>query len=606
LPLINELQRRNVIRVGIAYVALAWLLFQVAESILPIYGFGADTLRTILMVLVIGILPVLAFSWIYELTPQGIKKESEIDRSATITPRTGKQLDRMIMIFLALALTYFAFDKFLIDPKRDAERIDKARETAVEQAFADIEAALPERSIVVLPFADLSEDGSQEFFSDGIAEELLNLLAQIPELRVISRTSAFSFKGSQESASEIARQLRVVHILEGSVRESGGQVRITVQLIDARTDTHLWSQTFDRAMERIFAIQDDIAAHVVEKLKITLLGDLPNARVTDPTAFALFLRALYLDNNFSRENLVRAQKHYEQALTIDPHYAAAWSGLARNQFNQGGTGLMAAADAYERGREFALKALESQPDYAPTHARLGWMELHYNNDLQQAAKHVAAALELGPSHPVVLSVAAMLASYLGRQDESIVLKKLVADRDPVNPISQYGLAETYRNFGRTNEALEGFQKVQMLNPAYVGIDFRIGLTWFLEGNMERALSSMEAESSEPHQLIGLSIVRSALGREDDAQDALNQLIEKYEQVASYNIAYIYALRGEHDKSFAWLEKAVERKDRGLNQVVYDPLFSNLHQDPRWQPFLTSIGRSHTQLAAIELDLQLPD
>lgn len=606
MSLFNELQRRNVIRVGIAYVALAWLLFQVAESILPIYGFGADSLRTILTVLVIGILPVLAFSWIYELTPQGIKKESEIERSASTTPRMGKQLDRLIMIFLALALAYFAFDKFLIEPKRDAERIDKARESAFEQAFADIEAALPERSIVVLPFADLSEDGSQEYFSDGIAEELLNLLAQISELRVISRTSAFSFKGSQESVSEIARKLRVVHVLEGSVRESNGQVRITVQLIDARSDSHLWSQTFDRAMERIFAIQDDIAAHVVEKLKVTLLGDLPKARVTDPNAFALFLRARYLGNNYSRENLARAQKHYEQALAIDPHYAAAWSGLARNQFNQGGIGAIPAADAYERGREFALKALESQPDYAPTHARLGWMELHYNNDLKQAAKHVNTALELGPSHPVVVSVAATLASYLGRQDESIVLRKLVADRDPVNSLSQFELAEIYRNFGLTNEALDGFQKARMLNPAFVGIDFRIGLTWLLDGNMERALSSMEAESSAPHQLIGLSIVRGALGMEDGAQDALSQLIEKYEQVASYNIAYIYAFRGEHDNAFAWLEKAVERKDRGLNQIVYDPLFSNLHPDPRWQPFLASIGRSPTQLAAIELDLKLPN
>ena len=606
MSLIRELQRRNVIRVGVAYVTLAWLLFQVAESVLPIFDFGAATLRTILIVLVIGILPALAFSWVYELTPQGIKKESEVDRSASVTPQTGKKLDRVIMICLALALTYFAFDKFMLDPTRDAERLDRARAVAVEQTIADIRAALPERSIVVLPFADMSADGSLEYFSDGIAEELLNLLAQIPELRVISRTSAFSYKNSEDSASEIARQLRVAHILEGSVREEDEQFRITVQLIDARTDTHLWSQTFDRAMDRIFVIQDDIASHVIEKLKMTLLGDLPKARVTDPNAFALFLRARHLDNNFSAENLVRAQNHYEQALTIDPLYAAAWSGLARNQFNQGAVGVMPDAEAYERGRDAAMKALESQPDYAPTHARLGWMELHHNNDLQKAATHVNAALQFGPSHPVVLSVAATLASYLGRQDEAIALRKLVADRDPVNSLSHFELAEIYRNFGHTSEALELFQKVRELNPAYSGIDFRIGLTWLLDGEVERALSSMEAESSEPHQLIGLSLVLSELGQQEGARDALTGLIEKYEQVASYNIAYIHAFQGDNDNAFAWLEKAVERKDRGLNQVVFDPLFSNLHPDPRWQPFLESIGRSPAKLAAIELDLALPE
>jgi TolB-like protein len=215
--------------------------------------------------------------------------------------RVALFVGRMIMMGLALSVSYFAFDKFVMDPRRDAENLELATEQAVEQAIAKMEAALPERSIAVLPFVDLSEEGDNEYFSDGIAEELLNLLAKIPELRVISRSSAFSFKGKDFDIPSIASQLKVRHILEGSVRKSGNQVRITAQLIDANTDSHLWSETYDRTMDNIFAIQDEISARVVEQLRITLVGEAPRAEVSPPEAYTAYLQARHLSRQQAQD-----------------------------------------------------------------------------------------------------------------------------------------------------------------------------------------------------------------------------------------------------------------------------------------------------------------
>ncbi len=233
---LEELKRRNVLRVAAAYLAVSWLLIQVVETVFPAFGFGGTDVRIVIVVLVIGLIPVLIFSWAFELTPEGLKKEWEVDRSRSIAARTSKTLDRMIMLVLALALGFFAFDKFVLDPARDATREEavarQARSDALVESYGD-------KSIAVLPFVNMSSDPEQAYFSNGISEELLNLLTRIPQLRVISRSSAFSYKGKDIDIPTMAEQLNVAHILEGSVRKSGNRVRITAQLIEARTDTHL-------------------------------------------------------------------------------------------------------------------------------------------------------------------------------------------------------------------------------------------------------------------------------------------------------------------------------------------------------------------------------
>src|SRR5438034_430794 len=280
---------------------------------------------------------------------------------------------------------------------------------------------IPEKSIAVLPFVNMSEDKANEYFSDGISEELLNLLAKIPQLQVTARTSSFAFKGKETGIPEIARTLHVAHVLEGSVRKAGNSVRITAQLIRAGTDTHLWSQTYDRKLDDIFAIQDEIAADVVKQLKITLLGAAPKAHTTDPEAYALYLQAVQLGRQFTAEPFQQSDALYRKVLAIDPRYAPAWYGLARNFGNETGQGLLPGKEGFAQAREAAVRALAIDPDYAPAHAQLGWIAMYGDSDLVGAAQHLERALALDPADLRVLTTSVTLLQSLGRLDEALAL-----------------------------------------------------------------------------------------------------------------------------------------------------------------------------------------
>src|SRR6266516_3965812 len=262
--------------------------------------------------------------------------------------------------------------------------------------------AIPEKSIAVLPFVDMSAGKDQEYFSDGISEELLNLLAKIPQLQVTARTSSFSFKGKETGVPEIARTLHVANVLEGSVRKAGNSVRITAQLIKAGTDTHLWSQTYDRKLDDIFAIQDEIAGEVVKELKVKLLGAAPKVRTTDPKAYALYLQARELGRQKTAEAFANSDALYRQVLEIDPRYAPAWDNLASNFINEASTGVLSSQEGYARAREAAEKALAIDPNYAPVHTRIGSIAMDFDNDLAGAARHYQRALALDPTDVIVL------------------------------------------------------------------------------------------------------------------------------------------------------------------------------------------------------------
>ena len=282
MSIVRELKRRNVFRVAAAYAVVAWLIIEIAATTFPMLRLPEWTATFVTVLLLIGFPVALIFAWAFEITPEGIKREKDVDRSQSITHLTGRNIDYIIIAALVLALGFFAFDKFVLDPSRDAELVQAATEARTSK--------MPDKSIAVLAFTDLSPEGDQEYFSDGISEELLNVLAKIPELRVISRSSAFSFKGKNIDTPTIAQRLNVTHLLEGSVRKSGNQVRITAQLIEARSDRHLWSRSWDRTIDDIFAIQDEIAAEVLEQLELTLLASAPTVEETDSQAYALYLQ----------------------------------------------------------------------------------------------------------------------------------------------------------------------------------------------------------------------------------------------------------------------------------------------------------------------------
>ncbi len=602
MGLVSELRRRNVFRVAAAYVVVAWLVVQVAETVFPIYGLSDASIRIVITVVVIGLIPSLILAWAFELTPEGLKKEKDIDRSRLITPQTGKKLDRIIMAVLAVALGYFAFDKFVLSESREATIAEQGRQEGRIEALVE---SYGDNSIAVLPFHDMSPDKDQEYLSDGIAEELLTLLARIPELRVISHSSAFAFKGKDIEAPEIAERLNVDHILEGSVRKAGNRVRITAQLIEARSDTHLWSETYDRKLDDIFAIQDDIAAAVVENLKVTLLSEVPNVEETDPEAYALFLQASHVGDLGTAERHKQAIALYKQALAIDPDYAASWNGLAANYINQVGIGRRPVDEGYAMAREATEKALAIDPDNALAHAQLGWIVMTYDRDLEAAARHLARALSLDPTNLDVILDSSELMLRLGRLPEAISLRQYIRSRDPVNPNTVNSLGTSYLWAGRVDEAIASMRTVLMLSPGRFRANYRIGEALLHKGEPEAALEAMNNEPMEGFRLIGQAMVYHALGQATDSEAALNQLLEKYEQAAAYNIAYVFAFRDEADRAFAWLNKAVQYKDAGLPNVVVNNLFTNLYDDPRWLPFLDSIGSSPEQLNAIEFDVAVP-
>jgi len=454
-------------------------------------------------------------------------------------------------------------------------------------------------SIAVLPFVDMSQGKDQGYFSDGISEELLNLLAKVPQLKVAARTSSFSFKGKGVEIPEIARQLHVANVLEGSVRKSGDELRITAQLIRAGEGYHLWSETYDRKMDDIFKIQDEIAGEVVKELKVKLLGAAPKVRTTDPKAYALYLQARELGRQNNAEAFAKSDALLGQALEIDPGYAPAWAELARNFVNKGGAGLMPMQEGFTRARDAAEKAVAIDPDYAPAHARLGFIAMFGDNDLAGAARHFQRALALDPSDLDVLRTAATFLRSLGRLDEALALNEAVVRRDPVNVTALYNLAGLQCRAGRYDAAIASFRTVLSLSPNRGNAHTQLGTAMLLKGDTSAALAEIEQEKSEAWRMIALPMAYCALGRKADADAALNALIAKYEKDAPYNIACAYAFCGDADKAFEWLDKAVTYEDAGLSEIVTENLFDKIHSDPRWLPFLRKIGKAPDQLAKIE-------
>ena len=606
MSLFTELKRRNVVRVAITYLALSWLMIEVAGTLFPGFGIPAWAFRFVVILLALGFVPTLIFSWAYEITPEGVKREKDVVRDVSISHLTAKRLDAITIGLIVAALALIGADRFWLSPRHQEQTVTTTESVPINVQTAEAELQYPANSIAVLPFVNMSDDATNEYFSDGISEELLNLLAKIPELRVIARTSSFSYKGKDVKVVDLAKQLNVAHVLEGSVRKAGNRVRITAQLIEAQSETHLWSETYDRTLDDIFAIQDEIAAKVVARLKVTLLGDSPKAEETDPEAYALYLQARHLGRRGTSGAWEQSNALYQRALAIDPNYATAWSGLAGNYIRQAGWGLRPLDEGFSLARETANQALALNPVYAPAHSSLSVIALIYDRDLEAAARHLERALALEPANPESLSVAADLVAMLGRLDEAIAINEYVVNRDPVNPVYHDSLGYSYFWARRLDEAIASFRTALTLSPGYRAAHYRIGVVLLLKGESQAALAEMQQEQLVPKRLEGEVIANSALGQAVASNAALDELIAKTEHGGAYNIAYVLAFRGEADRAFAWLDKAVRYNDTGLTQITSQLEFTNIHTDPRWLPFLKSINMSPEQLDVIEFKVTLPE
>ncbi len=503
-------------------------------------------------------------------------------RSSGTALSAGKKT-RSIPVLAAIAGVALALASYVAWRPRGHESPPAAKPLAAATPAVPVPAekkpAAPpdDKSIAVLPFADMSATKDQEYMSDGLAEELLNLLAKIPALRVTSRSSAFAFKGKGVELPEIARRLNVAHILEGSVRKSGNRLRITAQLIDARTDIHLWSETYDRDMTDIFAVQDEIAAAVAIQLKLALLGTAAKAKRTDPRAYELYLQAGYIVRQAKPDRYEQSIRLLREAVTIDPNYAAGWNSLGllySGDADQGSHRFLSVEEAIRLAREAVAKALALDPDFAWAHIALGRIAMQHDGDLAAAARHVAHALALEAGDPALLLPAANLLTNLGRLDQSIALREYAIARDPVNPLTQFNLGVNYYYAGRLDQAIAATRTSLNLAPGRTVSHYIIGLALLAKGDAPAALAEMQQETSPNWKQIGLPFAYHALGKNAEADDALATLIREGEKGWSYNIASVLAFRGEIDRAFAWLEQAVAYHDSGLSTITVDPLWPN--------------------------------
>ena len=586
MSVIAELKRRNVFRVALLYLVAGWVILQVAQLLFDVLKLPEWTSRLVLGLLALGFPLALIFSWVYELTPEGLKREHEVERNASITAETARKLDLIVVGLLVVAIVVVAVERFIPRTAPIPAVTDAA--SGAPPAEAPVQAAA--KSIAVLPFADMSAGKDQEYFADGLSEELLNLLAKIPDLRVAARTSAFKFKGEKIDVKDVAQKLNVAHILEGSVRKSGNKVRITAQLIKAADGYHVWSETYDRTLDDIFVVQGDIAGEVVKALKLTLLGTALTARSKpqDSEAYNLVLQGRFFLERRGQKDLERAVDYFRQARERDPGYAPAWAGLSQAYARQADSGFVPVADGYGWAREAAEKALALDPQLVDAHLAIGKVQQVHDWDWAAADASYRKALDLEPGSAETLRLAGVLAMTLGRWNEAIDLTNKAIERDPLRPNSYHNLGVALLAVNRDTEAEVASRKAIELDPDGALRHWAIGLALLLQGKTDAALQETQRETDEGWRLCGLPLVFHALGRRDESDAALAALKDKYAGNSAYQIAEVHAFRGEADLAFEWLERAYDQRDGGVSEIKGDRLMRGLVGDPRYKAFLRKL------------------
>jgi len=572
MSLLTELKRRNVFRVGGAYLVLAWLLLQIGETLAPALHLPEWVNSALAFFLILGFPLALFFAWAFELTPDGLKLEKHVDRQQSITPQTGRKLDRTIIVLLVVALVYFAWQS--LSPPVPHEVVD----TVAGQ-----------QSIAVLPFTNMSSDEEQEYFSDGLTEELLNLLAKIPELKVTSRTSAFFYKGKDIKIADVGRELNVAHVLEGSVRKSGNKIRITAQLIEVDTDAHLWSETWDRDLDDVFAIQDEIAAKVVSELRVQLLGDLPHAVQTDGDTYSLYLQARHTINQRTHESLLRGEQLVNRALEIDPGYAPGWVLKAHIHSQQADVGVRMPVEAAPMARAAVDRALELDPENAAAYALSGDIMVSFERNYAGAEAAFETALELDPNDVDVLYQAAVYYAFIDQAEMALKVALRTYERDPLFAANYSTLGYVYNMLGRYEEAAAICRKRVEIAPDSYGTYYYLAWPLVLMGRYEEALEVANQERLDGFKQTMLAIVHWKLGNKEASDAAMKALLEQQSGGWDWQVVQARAIRGEIDEAFAAMDNAYETRDTGLQLILGDRSIESLRADPRYEAMVKKMG-----------------
>lgn len=580
---LNELRRRNVLRVAVGYFAMVWLLIQVLETVFPFFALPADYIRWVIIALAILFLPVMALSWAFEWSPSGVESQDDVDSRAAGLPRDTRRFDKVVIVLLSLALVYFAIDKFLLPSIGGGVREPP--------------------SIAVMPFVDMTPAQDHSFFGDGLSEDLMSMLTQNPALRVVARTSSFRFRDTDLPIEDVAQQLGVSHIIEGSVRSIGNRVRITVQLISGRNGYTVWSDVFDQDIQNIFAVRQEIRSSVESALDVSETTQSPSGSPPDAEAYVIAMRASYLSADSTEESRGQAVELFLQALEIDPDFALAWSNLSTTYFNQAVAGDIAFEDGYRKARDAALRSVAIDVRHAPGYTALSAIERYFAGDMPAAVSNMQRALDEAPASLAGLDDASTLLLNIGQIDDSVRIREFIVERSPVDIISIWNLALAYRYADRLEESESAYRRVLQLNPNKSDFDYNLGETLFLMGRFNEALDLFEAEEDESYRLKGKALAYFALGNHELADESLNELVQSFGDQWPSEIVHVYAYRGELDEAFEWLEKEFETYGAGgWGEWQLQRLYDNLREDPRWKVFLRKTGTAPEQLSGLSLDI----
>ncbi len=574
-----ELRRRNVLRAGALYAGAAWALAQGTAQLFPVFGVPDWVVRWLIAAAVIGFPFFLIFSWFYEFTPEGLKLESDIHPDESIAHHTGKKMDRGIIAILLLAVVLLLANQLVF--RKDPDK----------------PAGAPALSIAVLPLANESDNKDEQFFSDGLSEDLITALSQFSGLKVISRNSAFQFRDSKDDSRTIGERLGVANLLEGSVRRSGDQVRINAALVRAADGAMLWSRRYDRPYRDLFALQDEITAAVAGALKARLLAggsvvvqsDRPPGGNLD--AYNAYLQGNFLVGRNSEKDLREAIDYYSKAIRLDPSYAAAqaqlaiaWTVLA-GQFLNGDEQQQANGSASAA----AASALALNPDLALAHTAQGIVLRNIGFNRAGAEVEFRRALQLAPHDAAATFQLGMLRATLGHLDDGVILIRRALLSDPLHATWYNWLAIDLTALGRLDEAEQAIRKAIELQPSAVNFHVQWTMVEIARGDAAAALQvagrEPDAEWREIAEAMALQIGPDLAA----ADKALKALIDDQADAAAYQIAQVYALRNDPDEMFTWLEHAWDQRDPGLSNVLMDPLLLRYKGDPRFGTFCRKLG-----------------
>jgi TolB-like protein/Tfp pilus assembly protein PilF len=583
-----ELKRRNVYKVAVAYAIVGWLLIQVATSTFPILEIPNWTIKLVIALVLLGFPIALILAWAFELTPEGIKRAEDVLPNESITPRTGRKLVGITIVLAVIAASLLAFQFSRVGtPLRG---VQSAPEAGGRRPGG---ASLPEKSIAVLPFESLSEEKSNAYFAEGIQDEILTRLAKVADLKVIARTSTQKFRSAPENLPDIAQQLGAANILEGSVQKVNDQVRVNVQLINARTNAHLWAEIYDRKLTDIFSVESDIAKTIADTLQVKLTGSEKNALSSRPTedqeAYQLYLQGRFFWNKRTAPDLRRSVDLFKEAIAKDPNYALAYAGMAQAWLLIPAYDGGAPRDCFPQAQAAAEKALALDSSLSDAYTALGAIKATYTLDWAGSIADFERAIHLNPNdatahhwlgnHPL---------TCLGQIERALAEVRRARELDPLSLVINTNIGYTHMMARRYDEAITQLRKTVEMDNNFYYARYTLGESLELKGVTDEAIAEYQKASAISNDLAPLGYlghVYGKLGRREEAQRILNQLLEtrKERYTEAYFTALVYLGLGNRDEALHYLELSYQDRDGyNIGPIRVDSFLNELRGDPRFE------------------------